>query len=233
MAERMEIEYAVQVTGLDGVTAAANSARQQADQASAALENTRSSGSKTLPIIFSSVRALTNARQAVEQTQKAIRDLNPLMALSAFVNMAQTVQSLSSLMKTLKASTAAASAAQAILVTLAGAWWLIPLAIAAGALIYSRIQSMQAGGIVKETKPYLLHRGEYVIPEKYMEKTERIIERNTTPVISGRIIERVQAPLNRFGPFYITFEKQPEEDDRESWIRSLETTIVDKIRRGA
>lgn len=232
MAERMEIEYAVRVTGLEEATSAANSARQQADQASAALENTRSSGNKTLPIIFSSVRALTNARQAVEQTQKAVRDLNPLMALSAFVNMAQTVQSLSSLMRALKASTAAASAAQAILVTLAGAWWLIPLAIVAGALIYSRIQSMQGGGLVKKTGPYLLHEGEYIIPEKEVLRTERIIER-TSLVPTGIVIERLLAPVSRFGPIYITFEKQPEEDERESWTRSLETMIADKIRRGA
>ena len=219
MAERMEVEYQVTVTGLEEATASANNAKQQADQASAALENTKSSGSKALPILFSSVRALTNARQAVEQTQTAIRDLNPLMMLSAFVNMAQTVQNLSSLMKALKASTAAASAAQAILTTLAGAWWLIPLAIAAGALVYSRIQSMQAGGIIKETGPYLLHRGEYVIPEKQAASVERIVERTS-------------APVTRFGPIYVSFEKQPEEDERDAWMRGLEERLAQKIRRG-
>jgi len=219
MAEQAEIEYQVTVTGLGEATASANSAAAQAKQASASLESAKSSGSNAIPILFSSVRALTNARQAAEQANKAIRDLDPMMALMAFVNMVQTVQALTSLMKALKASTAAASAAQAILTTLAGAWWLIPLAIAAGALVYSRIQSMQVGGLVRETGPYLLHRGEYIIPEKQVLRTDRIIERSPTSV-------------NKFGPIYVTFEKQPEEDERNTWMRSLEERLAQKIRRG-
>ena len=219
MAERSEIEYQVKVTGLGEASAAANSAAAQAKQASASLESAKSSGSQAIPILFSSVRALTNARQAAEQANKAIRDLDPMMALYAFVNMVQTVQALTSLMKALKTSTAAASAAQAILTTLAGAWWLIPLAIAAGALVYSRIQSMQVGGIAKETGPYLLHKGEYIVPERQATRVERLVERTMTPV-------------TRFGPIYVSFEKQPEEDERDAWMRGLEERLAQKIRRG-
>jgi hypothetical protein len=219
MAEQAEIEYQVTVTGLGEASAAANSAATQAKQASASLETARSLGSQAIPILFSSVRALTNARQAAEQANKAIRDLDPMMALYAFVNMVQTVQALTSLMKALKTSTAAASAAQAILTTLAGAWWLIPLAIAAGALVYSRIQSMQAGGLIKDTGPYLLHRGEYIVPERQVLRTERIIERSP-------------ASVNRFGPIYVSFEKQPKEDERDAWMRGLEERLAQKIRRG-
>jgi heme/copper-type cytochrome/quinol oxidase subunit 2 len=164
------------------------------------------------------VRALTNARQAAEQANKAIRDLDPMMALYAFVNMVQTVQALTSLMKALKASTAAASAAQAILTTLAGAWWLIPLAIAAGALVYSRIQSMQAGGIVKETGLYLLHKKEEVVPDHRVYSTTHYSSYART--------------VQSFGPIYVSFEKQPEEDERDAWMRGLEERLAQKIRRG-
>lgn len=218
MTERAEIEYQVKVTGLGEASAAANSAAAQAKQASASLENARSSGSMAIPILFSSVRALTNARQAAEQANKAIRDLDPMMALYAFVNMVQTVQALTSLMKALKVSTAAASAAQAILTTLAGAWWLIPLAIAAGALVYSRIQSMQAGGIVKETGLYLLHKKEEVVPDHRVYSTTHYSSYART--------------VQSFGPIYVSFEKQPEEDKRDAWMRGLEERLAQKIRRG-
>jgi hypothetical protein len=133
--------------------------------------------------------------------------------------MLQVVNNLTVLMNTLKTSTAGAAAAQGILATLTGNWWLIPLAITAGALIYSRIQSMQVGGLVRETGPYLLHRGEYIIPEKQAASVERIVERTS-------------APVTRFGPIYVTFEKQPEEDERDTWMRSLEERLAQKIRRG-
>jgi hypothetical protein len=218
MAERTEVEYQVTVTGLEEATASANSAAAQAAHASAALESVKSSGSRAIPILFSSVRALTNARQAVEQTQKAIQNLDPMMALYAFVNMVQTVQALTSLMKALKVSTAAASAAQAILTTLAGAWWLIPLALAAGALVYSRIQSMQAGGVVPKTGLYLLHKKEEVIPAHRVYSTTH----------HSSYARTVQS----FGPIFVSFEKQPEEDERDAWMRGLEERITQKIRRG-
>lgn len=218
MAERMQLEYEVSVTGLGEAAITAENASRSADQASLALTGARSSASRTLPIMLMSVRSINAARLAVEQTTKAITDMDLRAAMYGFLNMMQVVRNLTSLMTMLKESTGAASAAQAILATLTGQWWLIPLALTAGALIYAKIKSMQAGGLVLETGPYLLHKGERVIPES------RVYE--TREYYSSRTVQS-------FGPIFITFEKAPQEGlDLDEWMRELGPRLVAESRRG-
>jgi len=220
MSEKMQLEYEVSVTGLgEAAVTAENASKAQSIGA--------------LPVMLMSVRAMNAARLAVEQTSKAITDLDPTAAMYGFLNMMQTVRNLTSLMKMLKDSTGAASAAQAILATLTGRWWLIPLAIAAGALIYAKIKSMQTGGPVPETGPYLLHRGEYVVP------AERVVER-MAPIPVERVTERTAPPPFtpprniRYGPIFITFQRQPRDGlDVDGWLRELGPRIVEQTRRGA
>ena len=219
MGERMEMEYRVSVSGLVEAAASAQSAGASAAQAAASLNAAQAQGSRTLPTMMMSVRAFNAARLAVEQTSRAITELDPRAAMYGFLNMMQVVRNLTSLMTTLKASTGAASAAQAILATLTGRWWLIPLALAAGAVIYSKIKSMQTGGIIPETGPYLLHKGEEVMPAHrvYSSRTEHITHRSSTSM----------------GPIFITFEKQPQEGlDMDRWLRGLEPRLVEMARRG-
>jgi len=219
MGERMEMEYRVSVSGLVEAAASAQSAGASAAQAAASLNAAQAQGSRTLPTMMMSVRAFNAARLAVEQTSRAITELDPRAAMYGFLNMMQVVRNLTSLMTTLKASTGAASAAQAILATLTGRWWLIPLALAAGAVIYSKIKSMQTGGIIPETGPYLLHKGEEVMPAHrvYSSRTEHITHSSSTSM----------------GPIFITFEKQPQEGlDMDRWLRGLEPRLVEMARRG-
>jgi hypothetical protein len=216
MAERMELEYRVSVSGLGEATAAAQSAGASAAQATASMNAAQSQGSRTIPTMMMSLRAFNAARLAVEQTSKAITELDPRAAMYGFLNMMQVVRNLTSLMTTLKASTGAASAAQAILATLTGRWWLVPLALAAGAVIYAKIRSMQLGGVVPETGPYLLHRGEEVVP----------VHRARAEYVSPRTFQS-------FGPIFITFERQPREGvDVEAWLRGLGPRLVETARRG-
>ena len=106
----------------------------------------------------------------------------------------------------LRESTGAASAAQAVLATLTGRWWLIPLALAAGAVVYSKIRSMQAGGPVRETGLYVLHRGEYVVPARH---------------------------LHSYGPIFVSFQRQPREGmDTDEFLRDLGPRLVESLRRG-
>lgn len=219
MGERMELEYRVTVSGLGEAAASAQSAGASAAQAAVSLNAAQAQGSRTLPTMLMSVRAFNAARLAVEQTSRAITELDPRAALYGFLNMIQVVRNLTSLTNILKSSTGAASAAQAILATLTGRWWLIPLALAAGAVIYSKIKSMQTGGFIPETGPYLLHRGEEVVPAHrvYASRTEHVTHRSSTSM----------------GPIFITFEKQPREGlDMDRWLRGLEPRLVEIVRRG-
>ena len=108
MAEKLELEYEVSVTGLGEAAITAENASRSANQASLALTGARSSSSRTLPIMLMSVRSMNAARLAVEQTSKAITDLDPRAAMYGFLNMMQVVRNLSSLMTMLKDSTGAA-----------------------------------------------------------------------------------------------------------------------------
>jgi len=146
-----------------------------------------------------------------------------------FLNMMQVVRNLTSLMTMLKDSMGAASAAQAILAALTGRWWLVPLALAAGALVYAKIKSMQEGGLVPETGPYLLHKGEHVIPAREVEMREVVETRRfytaRTEYVSPRTIQS-------FGPIFVTFERQPRRGaDMDEWLRRLGPSLVEQTRR--
>ena len=214
----MELEYRVTVSGLGEAAASARSAGASAAQASAAMSAAQGQGSRALPVLTMSVRSFNAARLAVEQTSRAITDLDPRAAMYGFLNMVQVVRNLNSLMAALRESTGAASAAQAILATLTGRWWLIPLALAAGAVIYSRIRSMQEGGLVPETGPYLLHRGEAVLPVRGVHVSRELLSQRT---------------VQSFGPIFITFERGPGEGlEMERWMRGLGPRLVEEARRG-
>ena len=194
MADRVDLEYNVQVSGLGEAAASANSAAASANQASAALQGVQAQGGGTLATLSMTLRTLNSTRLAVTQTSRAINDMNPVALLTSFMSMIQVVSNLTALTRRLRESTAAASAAHAILATLSGRWWLIPLAIAAGALVYSKIQSMQMGGPVNQAGLYLLHRGEYVVP----------------------------ASQTHLGPVFVTFERQPTGGlEVDQWLREL------------
>lgn len=205
MSDRVDLEYNVQVTGLGEAQAAANSASESADQAAAALQNAQTMSSSSLPTMLMTMRAVNATRLAITQTTRAITDLNPTALMYGFLNMIQVVRNLTELTRMLRDSTGAAASAQAILAALTGNWWVIPLALAAGALVYSRIKSMQTGGPVTHTGLYVLHRGEYVVP----------------------------AQQTRLGPIFVTFEKQPRSPiEVDQWLDELGPRLTEKMRRG-
>jgi len=203
MSERVGIEYKVTVTGLDTAQAAATASAESAQQATTALSSVQTQSSSTLPTLMMTVRTVNAARLAISQTSNAITELNPVALMYGFLNMIQVVNNLTSLTRLLKNSTASASAAQAVLAGLTGNWYLIPMALAAGALVYSSIKSMQTGGPVNQTGLYLLHRGEYVVPA------------NQTSI----------------GPVHITFNKQPPTHRTSQWLDQLSTRILGELRR--
>ena len=205
MSERVDLEYNVQVTGLEEAQASANSASESANQAAAALQNAHAMSSGSLPTMLMTIRAVNATRLAITQTTRAITDLNPTALMYGFLNMIQVVRNLTQLTKMLRDSTGAAASAQAILAALTGNWWVIPLALAAGALVYSRIKSMQSGGPVTHTGLYLLHRGEHVVP----------------------------AQQTRLGPIFVTFEKQPRSPlEVDRWLEELGPRLTERMRRG-
>jgi len=205
VSERVDLEYNVQVTGLGEAQASANSASESANQAAAALQNARAMSSGSLPTMLMTMRAVNATRLAITQTTRAITDLNPTALMYGFLNMIQVVRNLTQLTKMLRDSTGAAASAQAILAALTGNWWVIPLALAAGALVYSRIKSMQSGGPVTHTGLYLLHRGEHVVP----------------------------AQQTRLGPIFVTFEKQPRSPlEVDRWLEELGPRLTERMRRG-
>lgn len=203
MSEHVGIEYRVTVTGLDTARAAADSSAESARQAGAALNSVQSQSNSTLPTLMMTVRTVNAARLAITQTSNAITELDPVALMYGFLNMIQVVNNLTSLTRMLRDSTASASAAQAILASLTGNWYLIPMALAAGALVYSSIKSMQTGGSVDQTGLYLLHKGEYVVP----------------------------ASQTSIGPVYITFNKQPSGGGVNQWLDQLGTRILGEMRR--
>jgi len=206
VSDRVDLEYNVQVTGLEQAQASANSASESANQAAASLQNAQAMSSSSLPTMLMTIRAMNASRLAITQTSRAITKLNPTALMYGFLNMIQVVRNLTQLTKMLKDSTGAAASAQAILATLTGNWWVIPLALAAGALVYSRIKSMQAGGVVPETGLYLLH------------KKERVISTRQT---------------HSYGPIFVTFERQPRSPlEMDQWLDELGPRLTEKMRRG-
>ena len=205
MSDRVDLEYNVRVTGLVEAQASANSASESANQAAAAMRNAQAVSSGSLPTMLMTMRAVNATRLAITQTTRAITDLDPAALMYGFLNMVQVVRNLTVLTGMLKDSTGAAASAQAILAALTGNWWVIPLALAAGALVYSRVKSMQAGGPVSHTGLYLLHRGEYVVP----------------------------AQQTRLGPIFVTFERQPRSPlEMDQWLSELGPRLTERMRRG-
>jgi len=205
VSDRVDLEYNVQVTGLEQAQASANSASESANQAAASLQNAQAASSSSLPTMLMTMRAINATRLSITQTTKAITDLNPTALMYGFLNMIQVVRNLTQLTKMLKESTGAAASAQAILAALTGNWWVIPLALAAGALVYSRVKSMQSGGPVPNTGLYVLHRGEYVVP----------------------------AQQTRLGPIFVTFERQPRSPlEMDQWLSELGPRLEERMRRG-
>ena len=215
MTERVDLEYNVQVTGLEEAKVSANAAAESANQASAAMNVAQVQSSSSLPTMIMTMRAANAARLAVSQTSKAVTELNPTALMYGFLNMMQVVNNLTSLTRKLKDSSGAAASAQAILATLTGNWWIIPVALAAGALVYSRVKSMQAGGKVTFTGLHYLHKGEYIVPDR------------------SRTNNRIYPVKQQLGPIFITFEKQPEPTEREEWLRDLGSHISEQLRRGS
>ncbi len=206
MSDRVDLEYNVRVTGLEEAQASANSASESANQAAAAMQNVQAMSSGSLPTMLMTMRAVNATRLAITQTTRAITDLDPAALMYGFLNMVQVVRNLTALTGMLKDSTGAAASAQAILAALTGNWWVIPLALAAGALVYSRINSMQVGGPVAHTGLYLLHRGEYVVP----------------------------AQQTRLGPIFVTFERQPGSPlEVDRWLDELGPRLTERMRRGS
>jgi hypothetical protein len=144
-----------------------------------------------------------------------------------FLNMMQVVNNLTSLTRMLKDCTGAAASAQAVLAALTGNWWLIPVALAAGAIVYSRVKSMQTGGEVTYTGLHYLHKGEYVLPSTSPSNMEPVKAPREAPVY-----QRTVSLSQHLGPIFITFERQPEPLERESWLRDLGSHINEQLRRG-
>ncbi len=204
MSQVGNITYNVLIVGLDTAKTQAESAAKSADQATKSLENAKKSSISFYPTLFQLFGVVNNARQAVDQLLDGLKTMNPLLFLSAFINMMQVVNNLTHLMTILKTSTAGASAAQAVLAVLTGNWWIIPLALTAGALIYNQLRSYQTGGPVRETGIYMLHRGEYIIPSNQVS----------------------------YGPFNVTFSRQPSGLDVDTFLRELGPRMARDIRRG-
>lgn len=201
MSERSLI-YRVQVTGLDVARAAAESAASGAESARESLGGLQSAGAQALPLLSSGLHTVNSVRLGVENLTRALATLNPESALHALIGMVGAASSLSRVMLQLRESTAAASAAQATLSALSGNLYLIPLAIAAGALVYQSLRSMHEGGSVGETGVYLLHKGEYVVP-------------------ANRV---------SYGPIFVSFEGRG--GDSEALLAGIGPRIAERLRRG-
>jgi hypothetical protein len=227
LTERVDLEYNVQVTGLEEARTSANSAAESASQASAALSTAQAQGRSSLPTMIMAMRSANAARLAISQTSKAITELNPTALMYGFLNMMQVVNNLTSLTRMLKDTTGSAASAQAVLAALTGNWWLIPVALAAGALVYSRVKSMQTGGEVSYTGLHILHKGEYVLPKNQAQNLEP-----PTRIEHPSITHRTVSVSQHLGPVFITFEKQPQPQERGEWLRDLGSHINEQLRRG-
>jgi len=104
------------------------------------------------------------------------------------------------------------------------------LALAAGALVYAKIKSMQEGGLVPETGPYLLHKGAHVIQAREVEMRE-VVE--TRRIYTGRTEYVAPRTIQSFGPIFVTFERQPREGpEMDRFLRELGPRLIAETRRG-
>ena len=215
---RVDLEYNVQVTGLEEARAAAVAAAESSQQASVAMADARVQGGSAVPSLLLVVRSLNSANLAIKQTVKGIEDLNLSSLMYGFLSMVQVIRNLTRLTRTLKDSSSAAAGAQATLAALTGNWWIIPVALAAGALVYSQLRSMQSGGPVTYTGLHYLHEGEYVLPSRSLSSTHREYTSNHQTL----------------GPIFITFQEEPRRGiDRDYWLKDLGPMLQQRIRRGS
>lgn len=198
--------YNVQVLNLTQVQQQAEAAARSADLASRSQQELQLSTRQTLSLMVNGLQIFTTTQHAVASVQRALMEANPTAWVSALLSLLSVAANLVQVMHLLQRSTAAVAAAQAIIDTLAGAWWMIPLAIAAGAMIYSAsMKSYQAGGSVNQTGVYFLHKGEYVIPSNQVS----------------------------YGPFYVNFARQPSDVDVDTFLGELGPKLARSMRRSA
>jgi hypothetical protein len=157
-----------------------------------------------MPLVLNALQTVNSLRSSVDNVTKALETMNPEAMIYALLSMISVATNLMQVMRLLRESTATAAAAQAVLDALAGAWWLIPLAITAGVMVAQSIRSMQTGGPVAETGVYLLHRGEYVVPANQ---------------------------VTSYGPIYVSFPNQSGGLDVDGLLRELGPRLVGQIRR--
>ncbi len=200
------LTYTVSVTGLEQVKAQADSAAKSADLASNSVRGLQSQGVRTMPLVMNALQTVNSLHSSVENVTKAMETMNPEAMVYALLSMISVTTNLMQVMRLLRESTVAASAAQAVLDTLAGAWWLIPLAITAGVMVARSLRSMQTGGPVAETGVYLLHRGEYVVPA---------------------------ANVANYGPFYVSLPNSGSRLDVDALLRELGPRLARQVRRAA
>ena len=196
--------YMVEVQGLEAAQSQADSAAKSADIATASLERVTTQGVKTLPLILNSLQTVNALKNSVESVTKAIQTMNPWLFLSAALNILSVVTNLMQVLRALGGAQAAAAAGQAVLATLSGQVYLIPLALAMGALVATSMKSFQIGGPVNETGVYMLHKGEYVIPANQVS----------------------------YGPIYVNFGGSPTGNDVSRLVRDIGPALAERIRRG-
>ena len=162
-----DLIYNVKTKGMPETKQAIDNVKNAANEAAKEQEKLDDVSRSTMSVSMTLVREVNASRLAIVQAHKAITELDPVAALYAFLNVFQVVSTMIPLMKTLRAVSTGAAVAQGVVATLSGMWWLIPLAIAAGAAILAFLQfsgrSMQRGGVVEEEGWYYLHRKEVVI----------------------------------------------------------------------
>jgi hypothetical protein len=198
--------YNIQVLNLTEVQQQADRVAKSADVASRSQQELQMGTRQSLLLMVNGLQIFTTTQHAIMSLQRALKESSPEAWISAFLSLLSVAVNLTQVMRLLQKSTSVAASAQAIVDTLAGAWWLIPLALTAGALVYSAsMKSYQSGGPVNQTGVYLLHKGEYVVPSNQVS----------------------------YGPFYVSFNKQPSGADVDSFMRELGPRLARSLRRGA
>jgi hypothetical protein len=200
----MSLIYSIQVTGLDLVRAQTDSAARSAELATNSVRMLQGQGLRTMPLVMNALQTVNALRSSVDHATRAVETLNPEAMVYALLGMISVAQNLMQVMRLLRESTVTAAAAQAVLDTLAGAWWLIPLAITAGAMVASSVRSMRTGGEVGETGLYLLHRGEFVVPS---------------------------SQVTSYGPFYVDLHSESRGPDLDGLLREIGPRLAGQVRR--
>ena len=162
-----------------------------------------------LSTLRAGIRDINAARLAVEQLARGIRTANPSAFIYALLNIIQVIATTAQLLRWLQTQAALTGSALAIVQFLQGpaGWAVIAGAIVAAGTIYAAAsRSMQRGGLVEETGPYLLHRGELVVPAAQV------------------------ANFTSFGPFTMVVNSAPSRP--EDFMREWSWKVASELRRG-